>query len=224
MSSSKRRIHTTPLDLVVAHLRGEVGEAITSWTMWRSFRAQEQRLPTHDIRADLENVQLRKVGILVERLRDDLVARLSELGDDQIGRANFHFLAAKLPQFKLAAESYSKTVLDRGMHAKRNRDISHKEVPERWQDHRDRYVEDRTLTYVTARAIRLMKSIDRVVLGAAAPYLWQIVRRKRYEPLLPASGHYVILPHIRLPDDVMERVYQLDQRAAGRSNELGARQ
>jgi hypothetical protein len=211
LSSSKRRIHTTSVDLVVTHLRGEVGEAITSWTMWRSFRPQEQRLITRDIRADLENVQLRKVSILVERLRDDLVARLFELGDDHIGRANFHFLAAKLPQFKPAAESYGKAVLDRGMHAKRNRDISHKEVPERWEDHRHRYVDDRALTYVTVRAIRLMKSIDRVVLGAAAPYLWQIARRKRYEPLFPASGHYMILPHIRLPDHIMDRVYQLDR-------------
>ena len=72
----------------------------------------EQRLITRDIRADLENLQLRKISILVQRFRDDLVARLFELGDDHIGKANFHFLAAKLPQFKQAAEFYSDSLLN----------------------------------------------------------------------------------------------------------------
>jgi hypothetical protein len=51
---------------------------------WQSFRNQELRLQTHDVAADMQNRDLQMTSFLVAKLRDDLIARLSELSEVKI--------------------------------------------------------------------------------------------------------------------------------------------
>lgn len=202
MSPPKKRIHDTQFDNLVGNLRGEVGEAITTWFLWRAFRAHELSMFTDDIKADMNNVALRRQGVLVGRLRDDLTARLSELGERKVGRINFHFAAVKRPEFQPLADEYTRYVTSRGLRTKRNRDISHKNLPERWEDHRHLHVGDRILTRATGLAVRVMKRIDLAMIGPYSRLLWREMRRRRYEPLLPPASGYLLMPFIRVsPED-----------------------
>jgi hypothetical protein len=214
VTSAKRRIHETDEGNLVGNLRGEVGETITTWALWRLYRIQELREQTPDIDADLNNVGLRRLGVVVDRLRNDLTARLSELGERKMGRLNFHFLGAKVPQFQPLAGVFTDFVISSGIREKRHRDISHKELPPQWKDHRHRYVYDRLLTRGTALALRTMKLIDREVIGRESPHLWRIMRTRRYEPANPPSAGYLLMPYILLPLDVRERMAEEDDAGA----------
>lgn len=206
VSANKRRIAATDEGNLVGNLRGEVGETITTWALWRIYRIQELRLQTPDVGADLANKSLRLLSVVVDRLRDDLTARLSELGEQKTGCLNFHFLADKRPEFRPEAIKFEHFVDSKGIREKRHRDISHKELPPKWEDHRHRYVYDRVLTRATALALRTMKIIDRRIIGPESPYLWRVMRSRRYEPMNPPSSGYLIMPHIALPDEVRRRL------------------
>jgi len=199
MSPDKRRIQETDESNLVGNLRGEVGEAVTSWALWRLYRIQQRRNRPPDIQSDLENAGFQLLNVLVDRLRNDVTARLSELGEKKIGSLNFHFLGVKRPEFQIVAEDFATFVVSKGIRDKRNRDISHKELPPKWNDHRSRYVNDRLLTRGTALALRTMKYIDRKLIGPESPYLWQVMRRRRYQPTSPPSAGYLLLPFIVLP-------------------------
>ena len=108
----------------------------------------------------MQNRDLQMISFLVNKLRDNLIAELSELSEDKIGRLNFHFLAKKLPAFDGSARDYSRYVERSRIREKRNQDVSHKELPERWQDHRDLHIPDRVILHCVAIARRLMKAID----------------------------------------------------------------
>jgi hypothetical protein len=207
VSVTKRRIQETDEGNLVGNLRGEVGEAITTWALWRIYRIQELRLQTSDIAADIANVGLRLLGVVVDRLRDDLTARLSELGEAKTGQLTFYFLAQKRPEFSALSETFTRFVVSSGIREKRHRDISHKELPPQWKDHRNRYVYDRVITRGTALALRTMKAIDRRLIGPESPYLWRIMRTRRYEPMNPPSSGYLIMPHIALPVEIRERIW-----------------
>lgn len=47
-------------------------------------------------------------------------------------------------------------------------------------------------------AIRLMKRIDRHVLGPSSRYLWREGRKRRYNFMYPPRGVYMLLPHLNL--------------------------
>lgn len=48
-------------------------------------------------------------------------------------------------------------------------------------------------------ALRLMKHLDRVALGPAAPFLWRQARKKRYELSGPPRAMYMLVPYFHLP-------------------------
>ena len=80
----------------------------------------------------------------------------------------------------------------------RNRDVSHKALSETWSDHRHVFISYCVTLKGVARAVRLMKSLDRHVSGPSARYAWRIERRRRYVPMRPARAGYMLLPHVRL--------------------------
>lgn len=153
MSTSKQRVRETDIHHLVSSLRGEIGEVITTWVLWRMYRRQELREQTSDLAADSQNIGLRLLGIVVTRLRDDITARLSELGERESGCVNFHFLSGKEPQYQPLAKTFTQFVKSHGIRDKRHRDISHKELPPTWKDREHRYVYDRTLTRGVALAL-----------------------------------------------------------------------
>jgi hypothetical protein len=208
----KLRLHRTALDNLVSNLRGEVGEIVTSWVLCKWLRRQEYALHTDDLQGDMSNPDLNLLGILVSRLHDDMVARLAELAEPKIGRLNFHFAAAKLNTLQNEVAAFQTFIVRQGFRDKRNQDISHKELPETWDDHKHRFIRYPTVTRAIAMALRLMKRIDRVVLGPAAAYSWRKGRAKRYDLMNPPRAAYLMMPHIRLTE--AERLQVVVQEAA----------
>jgi hypothetical protein len=143
------------------------------------------RLASGDPSQDLSNRELSFLRLLETKLQDELVARLSELAEQKVGRLTFYFAAQKLGQCHDGVERFRKHISGRGFHEKRNRDISHKEVPEKWGDHRYLDIPYRAIVRAVALALRLMKRIDGHFLGPSAPYLWREARKRRYDFTCP---------------------------------------
>ena len=204
MSKRKLRIAKTDVDHLVSNLRGEIGEVITSWLLLRRLMTESARLSSDDPVKDGENRELATLNLMKERFRDDLVARLSELAEEKIGQLTFYFAAQKLDLFHDDVAAFAKYVVKHGLREKRNSDVSHKELPETWTDHRHLHVRYKALVCATAQAVRLMKRIDRRVLGPSAPYLWREARKRRYKFMSPPRVGYLLLPYLRLSE--VERI------------------
>lgn len=207
MVHPKTRIARTDADALVGNLRGEIGEEITTWVLLRHIMSQRHAIRSNDAETDLKNPELAFLNLLADRLNDDLVASLSELAEEKIGRTNFHFVEVKLGLAFNQARRFRKFIEKHQFRRKRNQHIAHKEQPEQWLDHGliPIHIKYRTLLKALALAVRSMKAIDHIHLGPATPYLWTEVRKKRYELLLPGKVGYILLPHMRLPDHVAEK-------------------
>jgi hypothetical protein len=208
MSNKKLKLHQTNLDHLISNLRGEVGEVIVTWTLWRSLRAQANGLRAPDLKADMSDRQLVVLDLLSGKLHDELVARLSELSERKIGQLTFRFAVSKIRVLEAEASHSERVVRQFGLDEKRNKDISHKMLPEGWDDHEYRHIPYRAVLHCLALAVRLMKGIDRHHLGPAAPYLWREARKKRYEPMAPPRVGYMILPYMRLLEAIRAQVIQ----------------
>ena len=191
MSRTKLRIHNTPLDNLVSNLRGEVGEIIFTWLLMRDLMGQATQLRTNDPKADMKNRALCTLNILADKLRDEIVARLAELAEEKIGRLTFYFVQQKLNKFDAEIKEFARFVESNRFREKRNYDISHKELPEQWTDHKFIHIPYFKVLKGVALAPRLIKRIDRSVLGPSAPYLWRKMRKKRYEPMNPVNAGYL---------------------------------
>ena len=118
-------------------------------------------------------------------------------------------------KFEREVSAFATFIAREKFREKRNADISHKALPEEWSQHRLLTIPYRTLRQGVGHALRLMKQIDRAVLGPAVPCLWHEVRKKRYELLAPAKVKYLLLPHMNLAPDIRLRVI-LEEMAEGR--------
>ncbi|MGH7743974.1 MAG: hypothetical protein ACREQ5_04030 [Candidatus Dormibacteria bacterium] len=194
------------MDNLVSNLRGEVGEIITTWTILRYLMAEERRLSSDNVANDLKNQNLIFISILRQKMHDEIVARSSELSTAKIGRLTFHFASAKLNALHTEEDSFRRFIQRERFEEKRNYDISHKELPEQWSDHQFVSIPYRTLLRAVARASVLMKKIDRLALGPSAPYLWREMRKKRYSAMNPPSSMYLLLPHLRLSNEVRAKI------------------
>ena len=215
MSNSKLRVHNTQLDNLISNLRGEVGEVLTSWVLLRYMMAKERELSSEDIAKDMRNESLAFVSMLRIKLADEIVARLSELAEAKIGQLTFYFAAQKLKKLDAAVETFSDFIVRERFQQKRNLDISHKNLPEQWAEHGPIVIPYRTLLKGVVRALRLMKTIDGIVLGPAGKYLWREMRKKRNQLMAPASAMYMMLPYMNLSPEIRQRVI-IEEMAAGR--------
>jgi hypothetical protein len=198
MSKEKLRLFNTETDNLVSNLRGEVGEVITTWILMRYFLTKARELSTGDVAKDMSNEASAMLWLIVDKLEDELVGRLSELGEEKIGRLNFFFAVRKLGKLEHEASSFTKLVSKNKLREKRNYDISHKELPEKWEEHRHISIPYRSLLKAIVAALRLMKKIDRIALGPAAPFLWREARKRRYRMMNPPRAAYMMVPYLRL--------------------------
>ena len=200
MANKKLRLANTDADNLVSNLRGEIAEVVTTWTLLRRFIATGAKLSSGDPLKDWENPDLGFTYVLKDKLEDELVARLSELAEKKIGRLNFFFATEKLGKFQGDASLFSDFIEARGFRKKRNFDVSHKEIPEKWEDHRAPvHIPYRIIVRAVALGLRLMKRIDRYFLGPSAPYLWREVRKRRYKPIVsPPRVQCLLVPHYRV--------------------------
>lgn len=215
VSRLKQRIHNTQMDNLIANLRGEVGEVITSWVLLRHMRARERELTSGDIAKDMASESLAFVTMLSTKLADEIVARLSELAEAKIGRLTFYFAAQKLNGVDADVQAFSAFIIREKFQQKRNADISHKELPEQWATRAPLVISYQMLLRGIAAALRIMKKIDAIVLGAGAKYLWHEMRKKRYQLIAPASAMYMMLPHLKLSAEIRQRVV-IEDIAGGR--------
>jgi hypothetical protein len=177
--------------------------------------AKERELTSEDIAKDMRNENLAFVTMLRTKLDDEIVARLSELAKSKVGRLTFYFAAQKLKKLDAEVEAFSRFIAREKFQQKRNHDISHKELPEKWSDHRLIVIPYSTLLRGVSYAVRLMKAIDAIVLGPAAKYLWHETRKKRYALMAPASAMYMMVPYMKLSQEIRQRVI-MEEMAAGR--------
>ena len=215
MSRQKLRIKNTQLDNLISNLRGEIGEIITSWVLLRHMMARVRELTTEDVSKDIANENLSYVSMLRTKLSDEIVARLSELAEDKIGRLTFFFAAEKLGKLHAEVKAFKTFIIREKFQEKRNQVISHKQLPEEWAKHAPITISYRSQLRGIARALRLMKKIDRIVLGPSAKYLWPEMRKKRYELMEPARAVYMLLPFMNLSANLRERVIS-EEMAEGR--------
>jgi predicted transcriptional regulator len=162
MSREKLRIHNTDLNNLVSNLRGEVGEIVFSWGLMRDLLAQaRQRRSEPDVN-ELSDPHLNTLHALADKLEDEVVARLSELAERKIGRLTFYFASQKLQRFEAEVRAFQQFIERKKFTENRNSDISHKELPEKWSDHRYLRIPYPTIIRGIAMAMRLMKRIDDV--------------------------------------------------------------
>ena len=214
MAHEQLRTARTDRDVLVSNLRAEVGGAITTWVMLRHFMSQAASLRSSDPSEDIGNRDLAFLDILTQKLEDELIAKLAELGDEKIGRTNFYFASQKLKVLGDETKSFSKFVVSRQLRQKRNQEIAHREQPEQWFEDRSIHIPYRTLLRSLGMAVRLMKGFDRVHLGPASPYLWHEARKKRSVLIAPARSMYLLLPHFRLSPETRIAV-ALQEQAEG---------
>jgi len=214
LGNKKLRIINTETDNLVSNLRGEIAEVVTTWMLMRHFMGSAALLQSDDLTKDLGNPDLAFLYVLRDKLEDELVARLSELAEQKIGCLNFDFAAKKLGAFHHETAQFAKYIEKNRFRQKRNHDISHKELPEKWEDHRAQlHIPYRTILRAIASALRLMKRIDRHVLGPSAPYLWREARKRRYKPILsPPRVAFLMVPHFHLPGEDRIRIAQEEAR------------
>jgi len=174
--------------------------------------SQASHLRSGDPTKDLENRQLLILNALIDKLEDEISARLSELAQFKIGRLNFYFAYQKLGQPETDAKEFARFIEKSRIKEKRDRYISHKDLPEKWKEHRFLSIPYPTLLRGIAHALMLMKKVDAIFLGPRAKYLWREMRKKRYEPLYPASASYLLLPYLRLSKE--DRIKILKEEAA----------
>jgi len=206
MGNEKLKIARTDTDNLVANLRGEVGEVITTWLLMRHFMNAAAQLGSGDVAKDLGNRDLLFVNLLADKLCDELVARLSELAEEKVGQLTFYFAARKLGCLADDAEAFTRYVIKERIRDKRNRDVSHKQLPEQWSGHRMLHIPYKVRVRAVALALRLMKRIDRYVLGASAPYVWREARKRRYTFMSPPRVGYMLIPHLYLSGEDRIRI------------------
>ncbi len=212
MGDERLRVIKTDTDVLMGNLRGELGEVVTTWLLLCHFIAESSKLQSEDSDKDLSNKELAILWLLIEKLQNDLIGRLSELADEKIGRTNFFFASRKLKQFEPQVQAFTKFVVTNKLRQKRNQEIAHREQPEHWFEERQISIPYRVLVKATAMALRLIKRMDRVVLGPAAPFLWREARKKRYQVSGSPRAMYKLVPFMRLSDENRIRVVEAEQR------------
>jgi len=136
MSRQKMRVYHTDLDNLVSNLRGEIGEIVFSWTLMRELLTQARQRRCESGVNELSDPQLNTLHALADKLEDEVIARLSELAERKIGRLTFYFASEKLQSFEAEVQAFQQFIERHKFTEKRNSGISHKELPEKWSDHR----------------------------------------------------------------------------------------
>jgi hypothetical protein len=159
-----------------------------------------RRLRSGDLSKDVWNRALGFNRWLTDKMRDEIISRLSELGYKKAGRINFFSVATELGQFEKETTAFTAFMKNSNFIRRRNAQISHKEMPPCWTKNFDVHVSYKKMLRGLAFALGLMKKIDRKILGPASPYLWREARKKRYQPIYPAHISYNLIPYLRLEE------------------------
>lgn len=183
MGKNKLKIHNTQLDNLISNLRGEVGDIIITWKLLLKLKRNVGYLYTPDFEKDSSNPDIALLEILIDKLEDEIISRLSELSEQKIGQLTFYFAQRKLEgtiDISQDVIDYKKFVDNEKIKDKRNQFISHKQLPETRTDFKEILISTRTIGKCLSLAVKLMVKIDKAILGPSAIYLWHEVLKKKY--------------------------------------------
>lgn len=184
--------------MLISNLRSEVGEIIEQWIIMRDFYVLSNQLSCGDNIKDFKNPDFLKVNLIRKRFHDDIVSRLSELAHKSFGKVNFYFAIKKMKTLESDFKDFEAFIILNKFKAKRDEFISHKKQPPSLEYSRSEY---RISYYVIlkgiAKALVLMKKIDRIHIGENSDLQWAKLRRKRYDYSMPAKIAYRLMPYVR---------------------------
>ncbi|KAB2877451.1 hypothetical protein F9K33_16390 [bacterium] len=214
MSRNKSKHSQTDIGIIVSNLRSEIGEIITSWLLYRDFLESSNQMKTDNIIKDISNPDLNKVRLIIDKFENDIVSRLSELAGKTFGRTNFFFATHKLSVLHKEAKDFDIFIEGNKFRDKRNKSISHKEIPVRWQDFRaETPIGYTQLLRAIAKALQLMKKIDDHYLGPQAKYHWIEMRKRRRDFSLPGKVSYGAMPYFRLTNENRLKILMEEERS-----------
>ncbi|MCK4826060.1 hypothetical protein KA005_60495 [bacterium] len=201
MPQNKLRIYNTDIDNLASNLRGEVLDIIFTWTLLKTYRNVQASLVADNKGPILSNKDIMLTSLTCDKFQDELIARLAELATCKIGRLTFYFAQQKLTQLRLGqlqgVEEYIQFIKTNNFIKKRNFDISHKELPLEKYVISEIDIPYKIILKAVALAVRLMKQIDRIVLGPMAPYMWRDTNKHRYNRPCPGKVSTICLKYMR---------------------------
>jgi hypothetical protein len=213
---NKHRLHNTQTDNLISNLRGEIGDILLTWLIFRKLRRNARYLYTPDIQKDYDKPELVLLEILIDKLENDIVSRLSELAEQEIGQLTFFFAQQKLIKqfdFKPDVDEFKQFIEKENFKARRNQFISHKQLPEKWTDHKEIFISMQTIGKCVALAVKLMIKIDKIYLGPSAIYLWRETLKKKDKPMVPLSVNFMLLPHMKLSIETRKIIIKEEMQA-----------
>lgn len=126
----------TNTENLISNLRGELGEIIVSWILMRDFIMISNKIRPADLKEQMQNKDINRIKIIIEKFKNDTISRLSELGQDKVGQINFYFASKKLSILKEEVVEYEYFIKRNKFRDRRNQYISHKQLPPTWEGHR----------------------------------------------------------------------------------------
>jgi hypothetical protein len=181
---------------IVTLLRGEVGEVIQSWVVFKIYSAKAAELRSVNLHEDKENQQLTLINLVRSKFRDDLILRLAELSSRRYDTINFHFAADKFKIQQNEVKAFREYLKVHHIEFRRNNNIAHKHISPTWKELDPMpHVPYLVITKAIAWAISLMKKFDKEYFGDGYKLIWQEERKCRYELEGPASAKYLLLPY-----------------------------
>jgi len=75
MSRKKIRAHQTDTGNLISNLRGEIGEIITSWVLYKDLMLGIHKIKSPDPSENINNPGMNRMFTLTDKLFDDIVAR-----------------------------------------------------------------------------------------------------------------------------------------------------
>ena len=193
----KKTIQDTDPEVLISHLRAEIGDIIDSWILYRHFKQTCQKLQTEDFASDMRNKELNFLYVVSAKFSDDLISRLAELGDKKVGQLTFHFASRKFKALDTEVIRFEGFIKDNKFTHNRNNFISHKNLKSTWSENKAPYrISYKTMTIALAMAISLIKQFDEIHYGVKIRRQWKMIRKKRYEFTLSRRAEYMLMPHM----------------------------
>lgn len=178
-------------------LRGEVGEVIQSWIVFKIYSTKAAELRSANLHEDMENLPLTLVNLVRSKFRDDMILRLAELSSRRYDTLNFHFAADKFKIQQNEVKEFREYLKVYHIEFRRNNNIAHKHISPTWDEIDPRpHIPYPVLTKAIGWAISIMKKFDEKYFGQDYVLLWREERKTRYELEVSANAKYIILPQI----------------------------
>lgn len=185
----------TDSELIISSLRGEIGDIIETWTLYRDLEITCKFLKSGDLTTDSKNQELIKTQVLKKKLKDYIISALSELAEKKYGQITFAFACDKLNSYKKECNDYQQFINEYNFKSHRNQFVSHKSLPDTFENFVGEYriifnnFKSHCQSYYTN------KKIDSDFIGSGYNLLWHATRQHRYDYTISGKVKHILLPY-----------------------------